>query len=69
MTRKPERKTVNATELAEILGISESTVRRYARLDGHVSGIPAIRIGNATRGRWVFSRAAVNDLLRPRSAA
>lgn len=70
MTRRPARKvkTVNATELAEILGVSESTIRRYAIRDGAVAGIPAIRIGNEYRGRWVFSLEAVNELLRPRSA-
>ena len=41
MSRKPERKTYNASELAEVLGIDESTVRRLARTQGHVGGIRA----------------------------
>ena len=69
MSRKPERKTYNATELAEVLGIDESTVRRLARTQGHVGGIRAIRIGHATRGRWIFSRAEVASLLQSRIAA
>ena len=69
MSRKPERKTYNATELAEVLGIDESTVRRQANAHGHVGGIRAIRIGDAKRGRWLFSRAEVADLLRSRVAA
>lgn len=69
MSRKPERKTYNASELAEVLGIDESTVRRLARTHGHVEGIRAIRIGDRKRGRWIFSRAEVADLLRSRIAA
>lgn len=64
--REPERKTYNASELARVLDISESSVRRLARTNGHVGGIRAIRIGHPIRGRILFSRAEVADLMRSR---
>ena len=57
-----QRRTLSAGELARVLGVSPSHVRALARRDGHVAGIRAI----AVAGRWVFSRAEVDALLRNR---
>lgn len=54
---------ISAKEFAEILSVSESTISRRAKRDGHVLGVPALRLGRAVR----FSKIQVDRLLARRA--
>ena len=54
--------TMSAYELARTLGVSDSAIYEAVKRDGHVAGVPCIRIGR----RYVFSRRAVEAMLRER---
>ena len=58
---EPERETLDLPELAERLGVSRSSIYRWA--DAGI--IPTIRLGR----RRLVPRVAVDDLLSPRSAS
>ena len=58
---EPERETLDLPELAERLGVSRSSIYRWA--DAGI--IRTVRLGR----RRLVPRAVVEDLLSPRSAA
>ena len=58
---EPERETLDLPELAARLGVSRSSIYRWA----DAGEIPTIRLGR----RRLVPRAVVDDLLSPRSAS
>lgn len=40
-----ERRTYDVDEMSALLGIHANTIRRVARDEGHILGIPALRVG------------------------
>lgn len=65
MTAPRQPLTMTPAEVARALGIAKSTVNKYASRDGHVCGVPAIRVGRTVR----FSRAAILAVASGRRAA
>lgn len=59
---RSERRTMTLSEAARALGISVSHAASCAARDGHLAGVPAIRIGS----RVLFSRAAMLDVTAAR---
>lgn len=60
-----EHQAITARQFAEMLGVSESTVVRRAKSDGHVLGVPALRLGRVLR----FSRVQVEAVLAGQKVA
>lgn len=58
---QPESRTINAREVARLLGVSEPTMYRHLQREGHINGIEGIRVGR----RWLFSRHKIEQLVGP----
>lgn len=59
-TRKPQRRTLNITEVAAMLGVARSTLYLELSDKGHVLGVRPITV----RSRKLFSRALIEEALK-----